>query len=370
MATLAKRLANNAPAERMRRTINDLVTQINGGGPLQVSALGVGIAPPAAGITSADRLWVIKSQSALFTSLFSNTDTTHGTASSEVEILTGGASGGDPILHLSTGVLDAAIGLDNSDSDALVIAYNSATPGTNNVVRIDATTLDVLSGSFKVSASTVEAHKTLLADVVAAAALRAHVVVQRSGTTHGSLGLDASDRLVLMDSTPAVAATVYTVGSTAMLLARVPCVRLTASGTVCGSASTVQLQMDASVYDNDSMYDSANKRIVIQHAGKYGLAGSAYYAALDADVPQRGDGPHPGDRLESGRHVRRARCLPQPGDRRQSRGGRLHHRGRLPGHRRQPDRGRQLHGEFCVGLKRGIYGLHHDTPDGRAPRSP
>jgi hypothetical protein len=32
MATLAKRLANNAPAERMRRTINDLVTQINGGG--------------------------------------------------------------------------------------------------------------------------------------------------------------------------------------------------------------------------------------------------------------------------------------------------------------------------------------------------
>jgi hypothetical protein len=277
MATLAKRLANNAPAERMRRTINDLVTQINGGGPLQVSALGVGIAPPAAGITSADRLWVIKSQSALFTSLFSNTDTTHGTASSEVEILTGGASGGDPILHLSTGVLDAAIGLDNSDSDALVIAYNSATPGTNNVVRIDATTLDVLSGSFKVSASTVEAHKVLLADIVAAAALRAHVVVQRSGTTHGSLGLDASDRLVLMDSTPAVAATVYTVGSTAMLLARVPCVRLTASGTVCGSASTVQLQMDASVYDNDSMYDSANKRIVIQHAGKYGLAGSAYY---------------------------------------------------------------------------------------------
>jgi hypothetical protein len=63
------------------------------------------------------------------------------TASSQAQVLisVGGSSAGDPYIHWNiNGVIDWVMGIDNSDSDRLVIS-RSATPGTTNVAYFDST---------------------------------------------------------------------------------------------------------------------------------------------------------------------------------------------------------------------------------------
>jgi hypothetical protein len=66
--------------------------------------------------------------------LISNTDNSNTSSHAKVVLSTGGASAGDAFIHLDNGVVDLTIGIDNSDSDSLVISAN-ATPGTSNRAR-------------------------------------------------------------------------------------------------------------------------------------------------------------------------------------------------------------------------------------------
>jgi hypothetical protein len=59
-------------------------------------------------------------------------------------VRTGGANAGDPYINfLVNGVTNWSAGIDNSDSDAFVIAASSAL-GTSNRLRIDANKIDLL----------------------------------------------------------------------------------------------------------------------------------------------------------------------------------------------------------------------------------
>jgi hypothetical protein len=69
----------------------------------------------------------------------SHTDTANAASHAAIEIVTGGASGGDPFVHFDvTGGTDWAIGCDNSDSDKFKISSNT-TLGTNDRVTITST---------------------------------------------------------------------------------------------------------------------------------------------------------------------------------------------------------------------------------------
>jgi len=65
-----------------------------------------------------------------------NDDNTSGTSHTTLELRTGGSSAGDPRVHFDINTAEEwTLGLDNSDSDAFVIAKSSAL-GTNNRFRI------------------------------------------------------------------------------------------------------------------------------------------------------------------------------------------------------------------------------------------
>lgn len=61
-----------------------------------------------------------------------NTDNTNGGSLARVFIITGGASGGDPIVRLSTGVTDWTLGIDNSAGDNFTLSRSGAL-GTNDI---------------------------------------------------------------------------------------------------------------------------------------------------------------------------------------------------------------------------------------------
>ena len=70
----------------------------------------------------------------------SNTEATNGASDAQVNITSGGASGGDPaIKFLVTGAGVITMGLDNSDTDALVWSNNAALGTTNRMVLVKAT---------------------------------------------------------------------------------------------------------------------------------------------------------------------------------------------------------------------------------------
>jgi Protein of unknown function (DUF2793) len=70
--------------------------------------------------------------------LNANSNSTDATAYSRFHARVNGANAGDPIFVANiNGVTTACFGIDNSDSDAIVIAASSS-PGTNNRIRIDA----------------------------------------------------------------------------------------------------------------------------------------------------------------------------------------------------------------------------------------
>jgi len=67
----------------------------------------------------------------------SNTDNTNATSRAELLISTGGSSSGDAQVHfLSASEFEWVMGLDNSDSNAFVIAGSSSALGTNNRLHI------------------------------------------------------------------------------------------------------------------------------------------------------------------------------------------------------------------------------------------
>lgn len=65
-----------------------------------------------------------------------NTDNTNSVSDAALEAVSGGASGGDALVHfVINGVTDWAIGIDNSDADSLVFSQSN-TLGTNNYLKI------------------------------------------------------------------------------------------------------------------------------------------------------------------------------------------------------------------------------------------
>lgn len=70
----------------------------------------------------------------------SHTDNTNAASHASIEMLTGGGSGGDPVIHLDiTGGTDWCIGVDNSDSDKFKISQSATTVGTNDFVTVTST---------------------------------------------------------------------------------------------------------------------------------------------------------------------------------------------------------------------------------------
>jgi hypothetical protein len=70
-----------------------------------------------------------------------NTDTTNGASHAALLMQTDGASAGDPFVHwnLTSPSVHYSMGIDNSDSDKLVLS-NNATLGTSNILTISGTT--------------------------------------------------------------------------------------------------------------------------------------------------------------------------------------------------------------------------------------
>lgn len=70
----------------------------------------------------------------------SHTDNTNAASHAALRMLTGGGSGGDPVIHFDvTGGTDYCIGVDNSDSDKFKISQSATTVGTSDLLTITAT---------------------------------------------------------------------------------------------------------------------------------------------------------------------------------------------------------------------------------------
>lgn len=80
-----------------------------------------------------------------------NTENATATSNCELQLVTGGASGGDPFIHFNiSGNTDWSIGADNSDSDKLVIAASTAL-GTSNALTITTAGLVTFTGSIVIT---------------------------------------------------------------------------------------------------------------------------------------------------------------------------------------------------------------------------
>lgn len=80
-----------------------------------------------------------------------NTENATATSNCELQLVTGGASGGDPFIHFNiSGTTDWSIGADNSDSDKLVISASSAL-GTSNALTITTAGLVTFAGSIVIT---------------------------------------------------------------------------------------------------------------------------------------------------------------------------------------------------------------------------
>ena len=90
---------------------------------------------------TANALSLVSSNSAATNLLtVSNTEATNGASDAQINITSGGASGGDPaIKFLVTGAGVITMGLDNSDTDAFVWSNNAALGTTNRMALVIAT---------------------------------------------------------------------------------------------------------------------------------------------------------------------------------------------------------------------------------------
>lgn len=100
-----------------------------------------------------------------------NTNNSNGLSDAAFEVISGGASGGDALVHfVINGVTDWAIGIDNSDSDSLVFSQSN-TLGTNNYLKITTAGIATFSGTnlntpdtiTMASGSTITANSTEIA---------------------------------------------------------------------------------------------------------------------------------------------------------------------------------------------------------------
>ena len=71
---------------------------------------------------------------------FQNTDGASTAAHMRLQLYTAGAGGGDPevVFRVLSGGGSFALGIDNSDNDAFVLAANTGLGGASNRIRIDA----------------------------------------------------------------------------------------------------------------------------------------------------------------------------------------------------------------------------------------
>lgn len=159
------------------------------------------------GITASGDVTVSKS-TASNTSIVSatQTDNTSGTSHARLQAVSGGGSGGDAFTRYAiTGVTEWSTGIDNSDSDAYVIAASSAL-GTSNALRITTAGAVTIPGTLAVTGNIytpaklgigsnassptydLEVNKDTSGDVV-------HLVVRNGSNTAG-----AASRIAMLTS--------------------------------------------------------------------------------------------------------------------------------------------------------------------------
>lgn len=67
----------------------------------------------------------------------SNTDNTNASSNAVIDVITGGASGGDPFFHLNNGVIEYSFGIDNSDSDILKLTDGASPSAGNDIFTLE-----------------------------------------------------------------------------------------------------------------------------------------------------------------------------------------------------------------------------------------
>lgn len=108
---------------------------------------GVGTAPLMTNTAAADFTFTTAVAAGTRVLTVSNTDNTNTASNAKNAISVGGASGGDAFTTYSVnGVTDWSHGIDNSDSDAYVLAASSAL-GTTNVARYSTTGVGTYTGN-------------------------------------------------------------------------------------------------------------------------------------------------------------------------------------------------------------------------------
>ena len=103
-----------------------------------------------------------------FNNLFANGDSTNSTAHSTLKLQTNGASAGDPYFQCTvSGVTDWVFGLDNSVSGDPFVFSKSSTLGTTDIIRLDTTGLNLVSGAFLINGTSVLNSTTLGSGITA-----------------------------------------------------------------------------------------------------------------------------------------------------------------------------------------------------------
>jgi len=70
-------------------------------------------------------------------STISHTDNTNAASHAVLDLVTGGASGGDPYVHFNTGVTEYSFGPDNTDSDILKLTDGATPSAGNELITVD-----------------------------------------------------------------------------------------------------------------------------------------------------------------------------------------------------------------------------------------
>jgi len=81
--------------------------------------------------------------------LIQNTDNTNAASHAKLQITTGGASGGDPYLSISTTASSASVGLDNSLADTFKIASSATVETTTNLGVLGGNVVRPLQPAFR-----------------------------------------------------------------------------------------------------------------------------------------------------------------------------------------------------------------------------
>lgn len=151
-----------------------------------------------------------------------NTDGANAASHAQLQIITGGASAGDPFITLYNGVQNISIGMDNSDSDALCITAAATLNGTN-ILRLTvagamtlASSLTVTTNGITITAGglTVTAGgATISAGALTVAATSNQIVLGTTNTTTISATAPSASRVYTMPDVGGAADFVMTAGN-------------------------------------------------------------------------------------------------------------------------------------------------------------